>query len=613
MADTTKETQWTLMFYFASDNPLAPGVVSQLKALKNAGYHHGANVIAYFDPQTPGTPTHTFDVNAIEKLKDPNNKVGYTGFKPNDSFVRSMMPDKLWDKELSRDGSEIRDLVIQQQQVHGREFNPPRPPSYRDVPGKTAAATGNGTDQKDTDAHKDADQKGEQGPKRSLTAFLDFCAQNYQANHYMLFILGHGLIVGDDVFLYDEHSDSHSLTLKALGEVLKEFRGKIQKQNSEAEFELASFHSCSMSSLELAYELRDSANYMLAAQGPAFVGSWPYTQILMRIFNEIDRSKAEPEAAGDTDKGASTGKKTVQARSVEPMLQDLFDYVLHNSTDFMLAGYSFDLCLCDLRTISNSDAEERIRNFASALTLAVADSALKNCILLAHWKAQSYWQENYTDFYDFCFCLSECCDAFATATGNAKPFEDLQQHCIRVMEVLAKRSTKHPDNGVRRAEFAGPDAQYSHGLSVYFPWAAPTADKTIARQYEGSKEQPGYQFNVTGWYNFLKQYWGENPGDGTKREVHRSENDAITRSATLSKDDELLEDMASLMFNEDGPLSTKGALDDDPQPVKTRPTDPTGDDCSCGSIKNYPHDTRSRRQRSGIAFDQLPPSSTSFL
>ncbi len=39
----TKE--WTLMFYLASDNPLAPSIVSQLKALKNAGFHSEANVI----------------------------------------------------------------------------------------------------------------------------------------------------------------------------------------------------------------------------------------------------------------------------------------------------------------------------------------------------------------------------------------------------------------------------------------------------------------------------------------------------------------------------------------------------------------------------------------
>jgi len=63
--------EWTLMFYFASDNPLAISVVSQLKAIKAAGFHPEANVVTQFDPYTEGTPTHIFDVNLINKLKHP--------------------------------------------------------------------------------------------------------------------------------------------------------------------------------------------------------------------------------------------------------------------------------------------------------------------------------------------------------------------------------------------------------------------------------------------------------------------------------------------------------------------------------------------------------------
>src|SRR5258708_2267318 len=95
--------EWTLMFYFASDNPLAPGIVSQLKTLKNAGYHHEVNVIAYFDPQPAGTPAHIFDVNAIYKLKRPHDND--IGFASDDPFVRDLIEDRLWGKEKARDGN----------------------------------------------------------------------------------------------------------------------------------------------------------------------------------------------------------------------------------------------------------------------------------------------------------------------------------------------------------------------------------------------------------------------------------------------------------------------------------------------------------------------------
>ena len=57
------------MFYFASDNSLAPGIVSHLKALKQAGFHPDASVVVHFDPNAPNEPVHIFDVNLVNKLR----------------------------------------------------------------------------------------------------------------------------------------------------------------------------------------------------------------------------------------------------------------------------------------------------------------------------------------------------------------------------------------------------------------------------------------------------------------------------------------------------------------------------------------------------------------
>ena len=81
--------EWTLMFYFATDNPLAISAVSQLKAIKDAGFHPDANVVAQFDPYTEGTPTHVFDVNLVNKLKSPRR--ANIGFASDDPVVRSMI------------------------------------------------------------------------------------------------------------------------------------------------------------------------------------------------------------------------------------------------------------------------------------------------------------------------------------------------------------------------------------------------------------------------------------------------------------------------------------------------------------------------------------------
>ncbi|HEY0083009.1 MAG TPA: hypothetical protein VGB61_09485, partial [Pyrinomonadaceae bacterium] len=191
MAETK---EWTLMFYFASDNPLAPGIVSQLKAIKQAGFHSEANVIAQFDPQPQGTPTHIFDVNLINKLKNPNvPQIGFAGSAARDPQVSNLLEDKLWRDQKDRNKhlitERLKESLRAQQQI---AYNPPPPPSgSKEVPragspGEAAKSGSNGSKSRVVELN----------PKESLEAFLTFCRESYPARHYMLFILGHGVVVG---------------------------------------------------------------------------------------------------------------------------------------------------------------------------------------------------------------------------------------------------------------------------------------------------------------------------------------------------------------------------------------------------------------------------------
>jgi hypothetical protein len=605
---TNSRKKWTIMFYFASDNSLAPIVVSQLKAIKDAGYHHDTNVLVYFDPEPGGTPSHIFDVNVIKKLENPGKDS--IGFHGNDPFVRDLMLDKLWGKETDRDGQLIRKKV-EEVILSGKPFDRPEPPDFNvkvsdcvELPEvKTDAA----------DDSKPVVPDAEPEPAQALATFLDFCAREpqYQADHYMLFILGHGVVVGDDIFLFDEHAATHSITLTQLGCLLTEFKRKIPPGS---EFELVGFHSCSVSSVEVAFELQGTATRMLASQGPAFVGSWPYRQLLISVFNHLRRGKLESEP------------------DIEKLIKNLFFLVLHNSADYMLAGYSFDLALCDLRQISA--LTEPIHELAVALKDGLPspgkfengreDEMVKSAILLAHLKSQSYWQENYTDLCDFCFCLIQYCETFGAATGKPERYEGILNACRKITEALVKQKVGSP---IIQAKFAGPDSQYSHGFSVFFPWTRPVADKRIVQDYAK------YKFSLaTQWLDFLDAYWGPTVEDqkdndrfsklldnSTMRPSHNDEKDqmavenaarpARTRPARAEPSEKeqleeklntLMEDIASLMFNQEGTLntsrmpSTGGRLDSGP---KDTPQSSTGDSCTCGSIKNHLRDTRKRKER----------------
>ena len=81
----------------------------------------------------------------------------------------------------------------------------------------------------------------------------------------MLFLMGHGVIVGNDEFLPDT-DDNSSITLASLGVILKDFGRKVRATEGD-EFHLVGFHSCGLSSVELAFELQGSARYMMGTQG----------------------------------------------------------------------------------------------------------------------------------------------------------------------------------------------------------------------------------------------------------------------------------------------------------------------------------------------------------
>ncbi len=133
--------------------------------------------------------------------------------------------------------------------------------------------------------------------------------------------------------------DNSAITLTDLGWILRTFAEKVRASGDE--FHLVGFHSCSMSSAELAYELAGSAHYMLGTQGAAFPGSWPYRQLLKKIFVAIDDSKEPPKDIQD------------QFKPVDRILHGLQDLSFYNSEDFWHAGFSADLSLCRLDTDSD--------------------------------------------------------------------------------------------------------------------------------------------------------------------------------------------------------------------------------------------------------------------
>ncbi|MFL6216847.1 MAG: clostripain-related cysteine peptidase [Blastocatellia bacterium] len=552
--------EWTLMFYFAGDNNLAPLVVSLLKEIKDAGSQPDTDVLVYFDPNELGVPTRIFNVNHGSK-KRKKAQIG----QGTDPFVHNMRSDS-----VDLDKMKVVPGTFTEKMSRMLKF-----------PDEVMA-------------------------EESLETFLGFCREKYPAKRYMLFLLGHGLVVGNDAFLPDDHPMS-AITLCRLGGIVRGFTKALGKDSS---LELLALHSCSMSAIEVAYELKGTAKSMMASEGPAFVGSWPYRHLLIKTFNVSEKAVEDAQQKAAQMKAGQAKAVILPIIKAPALVKKLYYLTVYNAVDFLFAGYSHDLAFCSLNPGKINRLMTALHQLIVLLNKGLKQTndkvkaraergkRVKEMVLLAHWEAQSYWGESYTDLYDFCRCLREHC----------KPEDELAQACCDVMSALKAVVLSHN---------FGSKVQYSHGLSIFFPWSKPaTAAETESdetkKQYESgdnnqstAPERPKERYEKQGmgiweryeqyaftqdlkkvdkensWFDFLDIYF-----EVTKRKFRQEEDGTPLLPKFVSS------------RGSSPPLGALAGLlsRDKPDPSLDKPDPSVGVDYACLAIKNYP-DERDLRKR----------------
>lgn len=505
--DSVDDKALTIMFYFAGDNELSPLFVSQLKAIKDAGYQQRTNVLAHFDSGAPGVPTRIFNVNqkriALARQKGVDRTHVGDGTDP---FVRDMLDDH----------------------IDPRTMDPSVGP-YTQAIQKALA---------DPDAIPATD---------ALKNFLGFCAENYPARNYILFLVGHGMIVGNDKFLLDDEPDS-GISLKDLGVILKKFSTSI----GNSVLQLLALQSCSMSSLEVAYELRGTAKYMMASEGLSYVGSWPYRQLLKETFNHMENANSSVIAQDQWNN----------------LVELLYRLCLYSSTDFVISGYSFDLCLCQLSADAARYPGERLAALVRALMKGLEDPAIVDLIQLSHLKSQSFWQESYTDLVDFCLCLSGLC------TGLEVQGE-IRQACSDVIDALKPDRENRFGKLIVHADHYGWEYQYSNGLAIFFPWCRPLGRKGAALLDNYEQYSFTTELGSDSWLSFLDRYFTK-----TMRPIADDGAVFLTSEVNVDKATNLSELLNAFGPEDSNKPSGATGLD--------KPSGAGGLSCGCGSIKNYP-------------------------
>lgn len=307
---------------------------------------------------------------------------------------------------------------------------------------------------------------GEKKTAEALRDFVEEVSKSYPSRYRLLILSGHAEgVVGRKIL----SSRDGFLDPAGINKALEGIQGKI---------DILGMDSCAMATAEVGYELSKEGKVerLIAAEGFEPDTGWPYYRILELL-------KENP--------------------SIDPkqLAQQIVDGYAHYYQDYTLAGASVDLSSCLLP--QSGAVALAVKSLAEKLTNALKDPDLKERIVFAHWKTQSYRRERYVDLYDFCDILETSCNVLNAPGGSG-----LLEACKKVKEAL---KDGQPPTYVERSNHAGATFQYSNGVSIYFPWA----------DFDHNNYR-GLAFSETaGWGDFISEYVKETRRDPRSHDGRR--------------------------------------------------------------------------------------------
>ncbi len=461
----TEKNEWTILLYMAGDNALAEHMVKALHDIdklrlesffnffggaspaggseepKNADdlaneafrqlpkFLEKVRLLAQFDPSGVGVPTQRFDVTAI---------------------LRAM-----WEVKKAQ---QLRSRLAIQRSIFDFDFSGVSD-SVREQIEKTRDSV-----------RADHLWETNTGASETLARFIQWSFEAYPvSDHRMLILSGHGSGILHGSLMSDRQPGSAAgsddgLTVPELKRALRDGL----KGTGEV-FDVIGMDACLMGMGELMVAVKDHAKYYVGAEGFEPLGGWPYRQLLETFLPFFGTATAEQVAHTIVDV-----------------------YIDHYRPLTELTDWSVDQAVVRLRrdgkkTGTVEDVRLALENLAKELLPFFKEEkptpqqkTVRDAVVLAHWRAQSYLDEEYVDLWDFC-------DQLTGELPKGNKLAVLHKK-LNAVKTAVKNSAV--------SCHSGPAYQHSHGISIYFPWWG------VAVDYSNLAKE----LSLGNWVSFLLQY-----------------------------------------------------------------------------------------------------------
>jgi hypothetical protein len=497
-APTTKA--WTVMVYLAADTTLTNFAVESLKQMK-ASQSDWINIVAEFD----SGPRHSTERYFFGKL-----------------------PENLKTKELDETLMEDRLASISNNIVMRLE--------PQDV-----------------------------GDPETLTNFIDWSVQKYPARHYFLIIWGHGSGIDDslprthdrameealekdrhDRFFISRHRPLPTgnlefgeaaqksqksvafvdrpisyLTNSGLRIALQDAQDRIRGwKTPDWRLDLLGMDACNMNLIELGYELRDFANYMIASQDEIPDASWPYYQILHDLGEEAKKQEEKMKLKQPTHHGGPHNHK--EELYTKSQMQNFVNHIVRAYAGAYQDYIDQPVALSALKLTffrENLDVEARgdkirglFKPLAEVLQLHSTHREINDAIIFARRRVRSFYthipatrdlhtRDIYIDLIHFCKLLYSFLEGHKVQPKIAQFISKFERFSFS--EEPNKDRHRNDQSTVIAVNEKSRGEDECNGTSIYFPATPQDEFGSFYEELEFAQD--------TVWPAFVSDFLEKNP------------------------------------------------------------------------------------------------------